>query len=183
MRVSSTFPHARRSRLGYDVDEVEQFLGDARSSYLGEPGSRELNSDDIRTTGFTLRKGGYATEHVDAALARLEDAFAGREKQKALASDGEGHLVTARDRAQEILDRLVRPRHHRFRRVSLFTVGYSAVDVDAFVDRVAAYLQGGEAVTADEIREVAFRPRRGGYDETQVDVVLDAMVDVILAVR
>ncbi|TPW72369.1 DivIVA domain-containing protein [Schumannella sp. 10F1B-5-1] len=181
--MSSTFPHARRSRQGYDVDEVEQFLADARSSYLAEPGAREMSSDDIRTTGFTLRKGGYATEHVDAALARLEDAFAGREKQRALAADGDKHLAEARDLAQVILDRLVRPHHHRFRRTSLFTVGYAPVEVDAFVDRIAEYLQGGEAVTADEIREVAFRPKRGGYDETQVDVVLDAMVDVILAVR
>ena len=74
-RVSSTFPHARRSQLGYDVDEVEDFLEDARRAYTAEGAAASLvTADTIRDTGFTMRKGGYAPDQVDAALERLEDA-------------------------------------------------------------------------------------------------------------
>jgi len=37
----------------------------------------------IRTTAFAMQKGGYSTSHVDAALERLEDAFASRERDRA----------------------------------------------------------------------------------------------------
>ena len=38
-------------------------------------------------------------------------------------------------------------------------------------------------MSIDEVRTVAFRPRRGGYREAQVDMLLDTVVDVMLAVR
>ncbi len=50
-------------------------------------------------------------------------------------------------------------------------------------DRVAAYLQAGRPLSVDEIRTSAFRGQRGGYQETQVDTVLDSVVHVMLAVR
>ena len=37
-----------------------------------------LSSEKIRLTAFGMQKGGYSTAHVDAALERLEDAFAAR---------------------------------------------------------------------------------------------------------
>ena len=38
-------------------------------------------------------------------------------------------------------------------------------------------------MSVDEVRTVAFRTRRGGYSEAQVDAFLDAIVGVMLAVR
>jgi DivIVA domain-containing protein len=38
-------------------------------------------------------------------------------------------------------------------------------------------------MTADDIRQIAFHPQRGGYAEAQVDALLDATVRVLLAVR
>jgi len=37
-------------------------------------------------------------------------------------------------------------------------------------------------VTPEQVRAVAFRMQRGGYREAQVDAVLDAVVEVMLAV-
>ena len=182
--MASTFPHARRSQPAYDPDEVDEFLAEARRAYLGEPTESRITASSIRRTAFSMRKGGYAASHVDAALARLEDAFATRERERMIGTNGDGAWYdNARQVAQEVLDRLVRPLGHRFRRVSPFAVGYNPKDVDPFVDRISDFLQTGAPVTADEIRESSFRPRRGGYSEAQVDLLLDTTVAVILAVR
>jgi DivIVA domain-containing protein len=180
-----TFPRARKGRPGYDIDEVEEFLEDARRAYTAEnPDVSIVTADSIRTTAFSMRKGGYSTTHVDAALERLEDAFAAREREREIAHAGdENWYAAARAAAQEILDRVVRPKGKRFQRVTLLTLGYSVADVDAFADRIAGYFQSGEPLTTDEVRAIAFRPQRGGYREAQVDYLLDTVTRVMLAVR
>jgi DivIVA domain-containing protein len=63
----------------------------------------------------------------------------------------------------------------RFRRRALRR-GYKVDEVDAFLDRVEATLSGdpiGAPVTAQEVHDVVFRVRFGGYDEWQVDLHLD----------
>lgn len=180
-----TFPRARKGRLGYDIDEVEDFLEDARRAYTAEnPDVSVVTADTIRTTAFAMRKGGYSTTHVDAALERLEDAFAARERERQIAREGdENWYASARATAQEILDRVVRPKGRKFQRVTVLTLGYSTADVDAFADRVAGYFQSGEPLTPEDVRTVAFRPQRGGYREAQVDYLLDTVTRVMLAVR
>lgn len=182
--MSTTFPRVKRDR-GYDIDEVEDFLEDARRAYTGDPGSAQVvTSETIRRVGFTMRRGGYSPTHVDAALERLEDAFAARERDRELTQLGDqGAYQQTRAEAQVLLDRFVRPRGHRFRRVGIFTGGYSVRHVDAFADRVARYLQQGEPLTAQEVRDAVFPAQRGGYHETQVDLVLDAVVDVLQAIK
>lgn len=184
-----TFPQARKGRLGYDIDEVEDFLEDARTAYTAAPAGADGDDDaitaaSIRATGFTMRKGGYSVTHVDAALERLEDAFASRERERERAQLGEeAWNAEARASAQVILDRVSRPLGKRFMRVTVLTPGYSVKDVDAFADRIAAYFQSGAALTIDDVRSVAFRPQRGGYREAQVDMLLDEVIRVMLAVR
>lgn len=180
-----TFPRARKGKLGYDIDEVEEFLEDARRAYTAESAEVSVvSADSIRTTAFSMRKSGYSTTHVDAALERLEDAFAARERDRQIAREGdEAWYAEARATAQEILDRVVRPAGKRFRRVSVLTVGYSVRDVDAFTDRIAAYFQSGAALSSDDVRTVVFRGQRGGYTEAQVDYLLDTVTRVMLAVR
>ena len=57
-----TFPRARKGRPGYDIDEVEDFLEDARRAYTAEnPDTTVITADSIRTTAFSLRKGGDST--------------------------------------------------------------------------------------------------------------------------
>jgi DivIVA domain-containing protein len=65
----------------------------------------------------------------------------------------------------------------RFRRKALRR-GYKVDEVDDFLERAEATLAGepmGQPLTADDIRDVVFRTRFGGYDEWQVDLHLDRL--------
>jgi DivIVA domain-containing protein len=183
--VSTTFPRTRKSRRGYNVDQVEDFLEDARRAYSAEgTAGMVINAGSIRTTSFLMQKGGYSTVLVDAALERLEDAFASRERELAVHQAGEeAWYGQARATAKEILDRLSRPAHQRFDRMGFLSDGYHRKDVDEFAERLVKYFQDGAALSVDEVRTIAFRPKKGGYRETQVDLMLDAVVNVMLAVR
>ena len=81
-----------------------------------------------------------------------------------------------------MLDRLSRPKGHRFDRVGALRYGYRVDEVDLVADKLARYLETGDSVTVEQVRAVAFRMQRGGYRETQVDAVLDAVIEVMLAV-
>lgn len=182
--MSNTFPRAGRGKPGYSITQVEEFLVAARAAYDADPADAAVSADDIRRTAFSMQKGGYSTQHVDAALERLEDAFAARERERALKDSGnEEWYGQARETAQVVLNRLERPKGHRFERTSVLTVGYSTLDVDKLATRLSRYFQDGYPLTVDDVRTAVFRPQRGGYSEAQVDVVLDAVVDVMLAVR
>jgi DivIVA domain-containing protein len=184
--VSTTFPRTRKSQLGYSVEQVEEFLEDARRAYTAETSERagSVTSEVIRRTAFAMEKGGYSPSVVDAALERLEDAFATRERETALAQRGEaewnGH---ARATAQVLIDRLARPSGAKFNRVGLLTTGYRVSDVDAFAERLIGFFQHGRPLGVNEVRTIAFRPAKRGYDEAQVDLLLDSVTQVMLAVR
>ncbi|MCU1575695.1 MAG: hypothetical protein JWP70_399 [Leifsonia sp.] len=181
----STFPRTRKSKLGYDVEQVEDFLQEARRAYDADRDDvAVLTAADIRRMAFTMQKGGFSPAHVDAALERLEDAFASREREIARALQGEAALYEeARTTAQVILNRLDRPQNHRFDRTSILTFGYNRADVDRFAGRLFRYFQEGKPMSIDEVRTIIFRPQRGGYKEVQVDLLLDSVTDVMLAVR
>ncbi len=183
--MSTTFPRVKRSQRGYDVEQVEDFLEEARRAYGAERGELTVvSAESIRLTAFDIQKGGYSTHHVDAALERLEDAFSTRERDQAVRKVGdEAWFAGARTVAQDVVDRLARPVGHRFSRVGRLSAGYHQADVDAFADRLTAYFRDGRPLTVDDVRTVAFRSRRGGYRESQVDLVLDSVVSVMLAVR
>lgn len=183
--MSTTFPRTRRSRLGYDVEQVEDFLEEARHAYGAEPGQPTVvTAESIRRTAFALKKGGYSTAHVDAALERLEDAFSGREREVDLQRTGErAWYDRARTVAQEVLDRLARRDGEKFQRVGGLSDGYDVKEVDRFAARLRDYFEDGAPMGVDEVRTVVFRSRRRGYREAQVDMLLDSVVDVMLAVR
>jgi DivIVA domain-containing protein len=183
--VSTTFPRTRKSRRGYDINQVEDFLEEARRAYTAEQGVVSVvTAENIRTTAFTMQKGGYSPVHVDAALERLEDAFASRERERVVQESGDQvWFAQARSTAQEILARLGRPAGHRFDGAGFLANGYNRKDVDAFADRLQQYFQSGKPMSIDEVRSVAFRPKKGGYREAQVDLLLDTVVTVMLAVR
>lgn len=168
------------------MGEVDAFLERARLAFADE-GVEEaaLKSDDIRHTAFrVVRSRGYSVRRVDAALERLEEAFATRERDAALERHGSSVSdAEARAAAQEVIDRLARPAGAKFRRVSFATRGYHPADVDLFSARIAAYVQSGQHLPVETVRTIAFRPRFRGYDEAQVDAVLDAVIRIMLAVR
>lgn len=183
--MSTTFPTAQGRTRGYNRDQVDAFLASARAAYdVDDSHEPSLTAADIRRTSFALAKGGYATHAVDAALERLEDAFALRERERAFARKGKGQwLASARATAQVILNRLNRPDGHRFSRTSFLAQGYRVEDVDAFAERLKSYFEKGTPVSADTVRTAVFRAQRGGYVESQVDLLLDAVTEVMLAVR
>jgi len=183
--VSTTFPRSRKSRPGYNIDQVEDFLEEARRAYGADQGQLSVvSAASIRQTAFGMQKGGYSTGHVDAALERLEDAFAARERERALAVSGDAAWYAhARSSAQQILDRLARPTGQRFNRSGPLKIGYKRTEVDAFTDRLVAYFQHGKPMSVDQVRTVVFSSKKGGYSEAQVDLLLDSVIDVMLAVR
>ena len=179
----ATFPTVKRSKRGYDPEEVDRFLRLARRSYEGDP-DVAITAEDIRRTGFALQRGGYEPDVVDGALERLEDAFAARERSEARRELGEARwLEQARETAQVVLNRLGRPDGRRFDRSSVFTIGYTRREVDRFAKRLIRYFRDGMPMSVEEVRTVVFRQQRHGYREAQVDLLLDAVVDVMLAVR
>jgi len=179
-----------------DVDDDSDALdsGDGlavpRAVSVVEPGDDAVPADTaltaagIRHTAFAMHKDGYSPDLVDAALERLEDAFAARERDQAARAGGEAEwMAVAEGTAELVVARLSRPRGHRFTRTSLLSAGYRRADVDRFANRLVKYFQDGRELTVDEVRTAVFRPERGGYREAQVDLVLDTVVDVMLAVR
>lgn len=181
--MSELFSDAPKGVSGYDKAEVSEFLSRARRVYEGSESG--ITSSDIRQVIFTLiPRDGYDTHEVDQALWRLEEAFAARERQGATQETGEaGYYKQIRQQAQEILDRVARPEREKFRRAGRLHIGYHPADVDHFCDRLVRYFQGDEALSVATVRNQKFRTQLGGYDEIQVDRVLDETVSVILAVR
>ncbi|MEU2203164.1 DivIVA domain-containing protein [Microbacterium oleivorans] len=177
----AAFPKTSGRRKGYSPRAVDEFLASARVAF--EADDTDLTSADVRAAAFPLVSEGYAIDAVDAALARIEDAFAQRERVTAMNQRGARAWVGAsRALAQEILDRLSRKPRHRFRRVSPLRFGYRVDEVDLVAGRIARYLESGEGLTIEQVRSVAFRMQLRGYDEAQVDAVLDAVVDVMQSV-
>lgn len=183
--MSSTFPRTRKSRRGYSIDQVDEFLEGARRAFNAELGSPEgLLSDEVRRTSFALQKGGYSPAHVDAALERLEDAFASRERDGARQQMGEqAWFSAARTNAKEIVDRMARPIGKKFRRAGILRDGYDPKQVDKFMNRLTEYFLKATPMSVEEVRLVAFNPKKGGYTEAQVDYFLDSVIGVMLAVR
>ncbi len=175
----------RASRIGYNVDEVEDFLEDARAAYSAQrTDAAVVSAESIRRTAFSIQKGGYSSTHVDAALERLEDAFATRERDRAFAEVGDAAWYSqARSTAQVILDRLDRPGGQKFTRTGVLTSGYDPKEVDEFALRLVNYFQHGKPMSVDQVRTTAFRSTRRGYAEGQVDLLLDSVISVMLAVR
>lgn len=177
----AAFPEAQGRAKGYDKEAVQQFLLRARGAF--ESDAEPLTSADVRAAAFPLVRRGYSIAAVDAALSRIEDAFAARERDSGVRTRGvDAWVGQARENAQEVLDRLSRPRGRRFDRVGVLRYGYRIDEVDIIADKLARYLRTGDAVTVEQVRAVAFRMQRGGYREAQVDAVLDAVVEVMLAV-
>ncbi|TFB64094.1 DivIVA domain-containing protein [Cryobacterium sp. Hz9] len=147
-------------------------------------GSAALTAEGIRHTAFAMHKDGYSPDHVDAALERLEDAFAARERDQATRAGGEqAWMADAESAANVLVARLSRPPGQRFTRASVLAVGYKKADVDRLANKLVKHFRHGHELTVDEVRTAVFRPERGGYREAQVDLVLDSAVDVMLAVR
>lgn len=179
------FPLSRKGQLGYQTDAVDSFLQRARSTYDSEAGSiKPVTSADIRKVAFPLKKNGYSARFVDAAMDRLEEVFYERERRVRMSDIGDdawwaevGQLL------REVRRRIELPNGSRFRRRGFLATGYRRSQVDAFLDRVSALFAGEGQITTAEVRSVVFHSEWRGYDEDQVDALLDAVIEILLATR
>ena len=154
---------------------------------------------DLGTTNSCIAtlEGGQPTVIVNAEGARTTPSVVAFSKsgeilvgevakrQAVIAMRREGARVwvdNARESAEEILRHLSRPAKQRFDRTSILTYGYRVDEVDIVMDKLAAFLERGQLITVEQVRAAAFRMQRRGYREEQVDALLDAMVEVMLAV-
>ena len=127
---------------------------------------------------------GYAIPSVDAALGRIEDAFAARERQAVVTRSGARAWVgqTREDRRRPCSIGSPAPRASASTGSASCATATASTRSISWPTRSPRYLETGDAVTVEQVRSVAFRMQRGGYREAQVDAVLDAVVDVMLAV-
>lgn len=181
----SAFPLASGKQLGYRIDEVDAFLERARGSYEQQGQSAEpVTAAEIRGTAFPLARKGYTARFVDAAMDRLEEVFYERERRTFIDGQGEdAWWAQTQQLLSEVRGRLERPRGKRFRRRGIFASGYRVSQVDAFLDRVTGMLAGHETLTTPQVRGAVFHPQWRGYDEDQVDELLDCVIELMLAVR
>ncbi|KIP53836.1 DivIVA domain-containing protein [Leucobacter komagatae] len=182
--TQSPFPLTSGRERGYKPEQVDLFLDQARAAYE-EGGPQALTADDVRNLAFKMQRKGYSPRHVDAALDRLEDVFFERERRAIVREHGEDEWWReARGLLSDVRGRIGRPRGKRFNRRGMFALGYRRSQVDAFLDRIGAMFANREiSVTPGEVREIVFHPEWRGYDEAQVDALLDALVDIILSTR
>lgn len=180
--MSAPFPTAEKKTYGYRREQVDAFLATARAAYEGN--TPDFGSKQLREAAFDFAKGGYRIDAVDTALERLEEAFATRERAARINAEGrDAVLQQARTDALEIVSRLRRDAGKRFRRAGLLREGYHRQDVDAFTDTIVAYFEGKGPLDISGIRAAAFRPKNNGYDQAQVDALLDAVIAVLLSVK
>ena len=171
-QIPASFDRVQRNEYGYNAKQVDQFLQRARVSFeIAPAAARPVNSADVRAVSFDPVKGGYAAAGVDAALDRLEDAFARRERDELVAERGEEAWLREIGRLSGILrGRLHRPDGERFRRPAKAKArSYNTTDVDDLCHDLIGYLEEDKPLSVDNVRRAVFRPAEGkdGYEETR----------------
>jgi DivIVA domain-containing protein len=148
-------------RIGdrYDRAQVDAFVERVLAT-VNRTSSPGLTTAELRTVAFRtpLLGAGYSAEEVDDFLAAAERWMPDRPVA--------GQTPTGPQRMSP-----------RFTPVRL-REGYDVTEVDEFVDRVMATVNGEPVerpVTAREIRKVQFTPvrMREGYDVVEVDLFLE----------
>lgn len=178
------FPHVGRMSRGYEPDQVDLFFARARTAYDG-PLDDALHAEEVRNASFDLVRGGYTPGVVDGALDRLEAAFFRRERAAFVALNGMSEWKARTERLTHTLQpRAARPAGLRFASPE-HGQGYRAADVDALIDRLAAFFEGNGTFASEDIRSANFRSARGhaAYAEGPVDAYLDRALQVLLAVE
>jgi DivIVA domain-containing protein len=186
-QIPASFERVPRNEYGYNAKQVDQFLQRARVSLETPTAAVHLiKSGDVRAVSFDPVKGGYSAAVVDAALDRLEDAFARRERDELIAASGEDAWLREIGNLSGILrGRLHRPDGERFRRPSKGKArSYNTVDVDRLCRQLLGYLEEDKPLSVDNVRRAVFRPAVGkdGYEENQVDAFLDRVVELMAAI-
>ena len=186
-QIPASFDRVERNQYGYNAKQVDHFMQRARVSFESpQSAARPVKSADVRAVSFDPVKGGYAAAGVDAALDRLEDALARRERDDLVAEGGEEAWLREIGRIAGMLrGRLHRPDGQRFRRPAKAKArSYNSTDVDDLCHELIGYLEQDKPLSVDHVRRAVFRPAvgRDGYEENQVDAFLDRAVELMAAI-
>ena len=181
--MSGMFPTVGALRRGYRPEQVDRYFSTAHEIY--EAGElEEMDSEGVRAVAFDVVHGGYQPEAVDAALDRLEAAFLQQRRADVVSRLGrEAWMRQVAELATSLYPRLLRPAGARF--APARGRGYSRDEVDALMDRVAAYFDSGTTLSSGQIRSTLFTSARGtrAYDERSVDRYLARVIEVLLCVE
>ena len=186
-QIPASFDRVERNQYGYTAKQVDHFMQRARVSFESpQSAARPVTSADLRAVSFDPVKGGYAAAGVDAALDRLEDALALRDRDELVAERGEEAWLREIGRIAGVLrGRLHRPDGQRFRRPAKAKArSYNSTDVDDLCHELIGYLDQNKPLSVDNVRRAVFRPAVGkdGYEENQVDAFLDRAVELMAAI-
>ncbi|MCP2246241.1 DivIVA domain-containing protein [Lentzea aerocolonigenes] len=147
---SKTF---RRKKQGYDPGQVNEFLLIIADALAGRI---RLNPDHVRTVRFATVPNGYDPLSVDGVLHVLE-----------LQVRNGIILPTGLNTGEDL----------HARKLPKSGTGYDRAEVDAFIARAAANLDGRGAMTSTEVRNTRFSTTSGllgkGYQVQAVDALLD----------
>lgn len=177
--MSTSFKRSGRRKLGYDIDQVDEFLQAAREQY-DDPSKEIVSVFDVRTARFGLVRNGYSISVVDSALEKLEDAFAERQYQREVKTSGYFEFTEDLKELREmVLSRSQRKRGRKFSRRVWPNRGYSVREVDKFCSYLGKKLDSKANLTVKEVRISTFKAKRGGYAEYQVDAFLEKVVEVL----
>lgn len=175
--MSYSFNRAGKRRLGYSISQVDEFLKTAREQY-NDPSLSLVSAMDVRATRFELEKNGYSISVVDAALEKLEDAFAAAEFGKELKNQGYFEFAEDLNEVRKlVLARCNRRSKKKFRKRKWPNKGYSTKQVDAFCSQLGNKIEKKSKLTVKELRVATFKLKRGGYAEYQVDAFLEKVVE------
>lgn len=186
-QATGLFPRVAEDEFGYDTAQVERFLQRARSTYeVALADDDMVTSAMARRTTFDPQRGGYDPREVDAALDRLEDVFAARERNAMIASQGHDRWIEGVAQVAGVLRaRLHRAPGERFRRPTHRNApSYSIDDVDMLCDRLLDYFERDIPLSVDDVRRAAFGRAIGdaGYEESQVDAFLDRTIELMASI-
>lgn len=176
--MSAHFPKAKGKILGYNPSQVEDVITNAREQFAN-PTRHLLEHGKLRHSTFELVPGGYLISAVDAALERLDDAFAVQEVKLKLVESGRHDLESELSQLEELIKgRLARPKKRKFSRVSFWQRGYPTAQVDRLCNEILVSLQDGGFLDVEKLRAAEFRASWAGYAENQVDAFIDRAVEL-----
>ncbi|MCI7551036.1 MAG: cell division protein DivIVA [Actinomycetaceae bacterium] len=195
--MSNTFSRAGFFLAGYSVKQVDRFLDRAKEAYHnlaessassggGTPDATPDTVDEnaIRSVAFDWTRDGYSPKEVDATLIRLEEAFMRRRRMLFVEEHGEqAWMDRTYEEAKVLYPRLVRPAGERF--ASAHGQGYAKTAVDRFMDHVSRFFDGKDALRSTQVRSVTFPAAKNdaAYDESVVDVYLERLTQILVAVE
>lgn len=177
--MSYAFVQSGKKKLGYAMAEVDAFLELARQQY-NDPSRQLVSSLDVRSIRFKLVKNGYSISVVDAALEKLEDAFAASEFTREVNKQGFFEFEEDLDNLRkELVARCSRANKKKFSKRKYPNKGYSVKQVDKFCSQLGKSLETKADLSVKEVRTATFKSKRGGYAEYQVDAFIESVVESI----